>query len=171
MPAESGLAAAVQSLTGSQFFLDYDFQCTNVSNFVVWYRTDFAALDRDEMASLGAEMVRLPAVSVDVFDGTLGAIGEDCPFSLSPRLILGLLVLTGVCFVVFGVLFMWYGGEAALAVSAMGHLHRLVPSLNERKPALNSLLPMLSEFVHPTGSTSLETAGAVSRGLPPACVG
>ena len=49
IPAKSELTATMLSLTRSQFFLDYNFQYTNVSNFVVWYKTDFAALNKDEI--------------------------------------------------------------------------------------------------------------------------
>ena len=42
-------------------------------------------------------------------------------------------------------------------------MHKLIPSLKEKEPSLNSLLPILSEFVHPTKSTNLETTNAVSQ--------
>ena len=90
----------MQSLTRSQFFLDYNFQYTNVSNFVVWYKTDFAALNKDEITSLKAKIMKLPTMSMDIFDRTLETINEDYPFSLSPKMILALLILTGVCFIV-----------------------------------------------------------------------
>ena len=168
IPVKSELTATMQSLTRSQFFLDYNFQYTNVSNFVVWYKTDFAALNKDEITSLKAKIMKLPTMSMDIFDRTLETIDKDYPFSLSPKLILALLILTGVCFIVFGVLFIWYKRKTTLATSTIGHLHKLIPSLNEKKPALNSLLPILSEFVHPTKSTNLETTNAVSQKSSPA---
>ena len=73
-----------------------------------------------------------------------------------------------MCFIVFGVLFIWYKRKTTLATSTVGHLHKLIPSLNEKKPTLNSLLPILSEFVHPTKSTNLETINAVSQKSSPA---
>ena len=42
--AKSELTATLQSITRSQFFLDYNFNSTNVSNFLVWYKPDFAKL-------------------------------------------------------------------------------------------------------------------------------
>ena len=163
IPAESELTATMQSLTRSQFFLDYNFQYTNVSNFVVWYKTDFATLNKDEITSLKDKIMKLPTMSMVIFDRTLETIDEDYPFSLSPKLILALLMLTGVCFIVFGVLFIWYNRKTTLATSTIGHLHKLFPSLSKKKPTLNSLLPILSEFVHPTKSTNLETTNAVSQ--------
>ena len=103
IPAKSELTATMQSLTRSQFFLDYNFQYTNVSNFVVWYKTDFANLTKEETASLKAKIMKLPTMPMDIFDKTLETIDENYPFSLSPELILALLVLTGSMFCDF-----WY---------------------------------------------------------------
>ena len=159
IPAKSELAATMQSLTRSQFFLEYNFQYTNVSNFVVWFKTDFATLDKEEIASLKAKIMKLPTMPMDIFDKTLETIDENYPFSLSPKLILALLVITGVCFVVFGILFIY-----TLNTSTIGHLHKLIPSLKEKKPSLNSLLPILSEFVHPTNpKTNNDSTNAVPQ--------
>ena len=164
IPVKSELTATMQSLTRSQFFLDYNFQYTNVSNFVIWYKKDFATLNKDEITSLKAKIMKLPTMPMDISDRTLETI--DYPFSLSPKLILALLILTGVIFIVFGILFIWYKRKTTLATSTVGHLHKLIPSLKEKEPSLNSLLPIFSEFVHPTKSTNLETNNAVPRKSP-----
>ena len=153
----------MQSLTRSQFFLDYNFQYTNVSKFVAWYKTDFATLTKEEITSLKDKIMKLPTMPMDIFDKTLETIDENYPFSLSPKLILALLILTGVIFIVFGILFIWYKRKTTLATSTVGHLHKLIPSLKEKQPSLSSLLPIFLEFVHPTKSTNLETTNAVSR--------
>ena len=44
IPAKSELTATLQSIIRFQFFLDYNFNYTNVSNFLVWYKLDFAKL-------------------------------------------------------------------------------------------------------------------------------
>ena len=159
----------MQTLTRSQFFLDYNFQYTNVSNFVVWYKTDFATLTKEEITSLKAKIMKLPTMSMGIFDKTLETIDEDYPFSLSPKLILALLILTGMIFIVFGILFIWYKRKTTLATSAVGQLYKLIPSLKEKQPSLSSLLPILLEFVHPTNvkSTNLETTNAGSQKLSP----
>ena len=72
-------------------------------------------------------------------------------------------------FVVFGILFIWYKRKTALATSTIRQLHKLIPLLKEQKPFLNSLLPILSEFVHPTKYTNLETTHAGSRKSSPTC--
>ena len=40
IPAMSELTATLQSITRYQFFLNYNFNYTNVSNFLVWYKSD-----------------------------------------------------------------------------------------------------------------------------------
>ena len=164
IPAKSELTATMQSLTRSQFFLEYNFQYTNVTNFVVWYKTDFAALNKEEITSLKAKIMKLPTMPMDIFDRTLETIDENYLFSLSPKLFLALLILAGVCFVIFGILFIWYKRKTTLATSTIRHLHKLIPSLKEKKPSLDSLLPILSEFEHPTKTktTNLETANATA---------
>ena len=67
---------------------------------------------------------------------------------------MALLKVTGVIFIIFGIVFIWYKRKTTLTASTVGHLHRLIPSLKEKQPTLNSLLPILSEFVHPTKSKS-----------------
>ena len=42
IPAKSELTATLQSVTRSQFFLEYNINYTNESNFLVWYKLDFA---------------------------------------------------------------------------------------------------------------------------------
>ena len=97
---------------------------------------------------------------MDIFERNLEMIDENYPFSLSPKLILAFLILAGLFFIVIGILFIWYKRKTTLATSTVGHLHKLIPSLKEKQPSLNSLLPILSEFVHPTKTktTNLGTA-------------
>ena len=108
--------------------------------------------------------MKLPTMPMDIFDKTLEIIDENYPFSLSPKLILAFLIATGVCFVIFAILFIWYKRKTTLATSSIGHIHKLIPSLKEQKPSLNSLLPILSEFVHPTKTktTNLETTNVAA---------
>ena len=149
IPAKSELTTTMQSLTRSQFFLDYNFNYTNVSNFVVWYKTNFVNLTKEEIESLKAKVLKLPTMSMDILDKTLETIDEHYPFSLSPKLILASLVITSICFIVFGILFIWYKRKTTLTASTVGNLNKLIPSLTEKKPSLNSLLPMLSELKFP----------------------
>ena len=76
----------------------------------------------------------------------MGNIDENYPFSMSPKLILALLVFPGVCTIVIGILFIWYKRKTSFTSSTMGNLLKLIPSLKEKIPALDSLLPILSEL-------------------------
>ena len=165
IPAKSELTATMQLITRSQFFLDYNFNYTNVSNFIVWYNTSFVNLTKEEIETLKAKMLKLPTMSMDIFDKTLETIDEHYPFTLSPKLILALLIITGICFIAFGILFIWYKRKTALTSSMVGNLSKLIPSLTEKKPTLNSLLPILSELKFPTNNknTNVDTTTAVSR--------
>ena len=99
IPAKSELTT-LQSVTRSQFFLDYNFNYTNVSNFLTWHKTNFATLTTDEIKALKAQMLKLPTMSMDIFKKVLGNIDENYQFLMSPKLILALLVLTGICTIV-----------------------------------------------------------------------
>ena len=146
IPAKSELTATLQSITWSQFFLDYNFNYTNVSNFLVWYKSDFAKLTDAEIKTLKAKVLQLPTMSMDMFDNVLENIDEDYPFSLSPKLILALLITVGICVTALGVIFIWYKRKTTLTSSTIGHLIKLVPSLGDDIPSLNLLLPILSEL-------------------------
>ena len=138
IPAKSELTATMQLITRSQFFLEYNFNYTNVSNFIVWYKTSFVNLTKEEIDTLKAKMLKLPTMSMDIFDKTLETIDEHYPFTLSPKLILALLIITGICFITFGILFIWYKRKTTLTASTVGNLSKLIPFLTEKKPTLNS---------------------------------
>ena len=146
IPAKSELTTTLQSITQSQFFLYYNFNYTNVSNFLIWHKTNFATLTPDEIKTLKAKMLKLSAMPMDIFKNILGNIDENYPFSLSPKLILALLVLTGVCTIVIGILFIWYKRKTSFTSSTVGNFLKLIPSLKEKIPRLDSLLPIVSEL-------------------------
>ena len=145
IPARSELMTTLQSVTQSQLFLDYNFNYTNMSNFLIWHKTNFATLTTDEIKTLKAKMLKLPTMSMDLFNKVLGNVDENYPFSMSPKLILALLVLTGICTIVIGILFIWYKRKTSFTTSTMGNILKLIPSLKEKIPTLDSLLPILSE--------------------------
>ena len=66
-------------------------------------------------------------------------------FQYLQKLILALLILTGICTIAIGIIFIWYKRKT-LTSSTVGNLIKLVPSLNEKIPTLNYLLPILSEL-------------------------
>ena len=117
-----------------------------MSNFLIWHKSNFATLTTNEIKTLKAKMLKLPTMSMDIFNNVLENIDEEYPFSMSPKLILALLVFTGVCTIAIGILFIWYKRKTSFTSSTMGNLLKLIPSLNEKIPTLNSLLPVLSEL-------------------------
>ena len=163
IPAKSELMATLQSVTRSQFFLEYNFNYTNVSNFLVWYKSDFAKLTKEEIETLKAKVLKLPTMSMEIFDNVLENIDEDYPFLLSPKLILALLVSMGICVIAIGIIFIWYKRKASLTSSTVGNLVKLVPSLNEKVPMLNSLLPILSELTSSHNNENVITPVAVPQ--------
>ena len=87
-----------------------------MSNFLIWHKTNFATLMTDEIKTLKAKMWKSPTMSMDIFKKVLGNIDgvgcgvvcvENYPFLMSPKLILALLVLIGICTIVIGILFIW----------------------------------------------------------------
>ena len=119
IPAKSELTATLQSITRSQFFLDYNFNYTYVSNFLVWYKSDFAKLTSAEIKTLKAKVLKLPTMLIEMFDNVLENIDENYPISLSPTLILALLVSVGICVIALGVIFIWYKRKASLTSSTV----------------------------------------------------
>ena len=163
IPAKSELMTTLQSVTRSQFFLEYNFNYTNVSNFLVWYKLDFAKLTNKEIETLKTKILKLPTMSMEIFDNVLENIDEDYPFSLSPKLILALLITFGICVIPMGIIFIWYKRRASLTSSTVGKLIKLVPSLNEKVPTLNSLLPILSELKSSENNENVITPVTVSQ--------
>ena len=102
IPAKSELTAALQSITQSQFFLDYNFNYANMSNFLIWHKSNFTTLTTNEIETLKTKMLKLPTMSMDIFNNVLENIDEDYPLSMSPKLISALLVLTGICTIAHG---------------------------------------------------------------------
>ena len=146
IPTKSELTATLQSITRSQFFLDFNLKCTNISNFLVWYDFKFAELTETEIQTLKAKIQQLPPMSMDMFENIIENIDENYPFSLSPKIILTLLVVTGIFMIALGMIFIWYKRKATLSSSTMGNLVKLIPSLAGNTPSLDSFLPMLSEL-------------------------
>ena len=164
IPTKSELAATLQSITRSQFFLEYNFNYTNMSNFLVWYKSDFAKLTNEEIKTLKAKVLKLPTMSMEIFDNVLENIDENYPLSLPPTLILALLVMVGVCVIALGIIFIWYKRKASVTSSTVGNLVKLISSLNEKVPTLNSLLPILSELTSSKNKNkTIVTPAAVSN--------
>ena len=93
-------------------------------------------------------------MSMDMFDNILENIDESYPFTLSPKLILALLITVGLCVIALGIIFIWYKRKTTLSSSTMENLIKLVPSLVGNTPSLDSLLPILSELTSSRSKTT-----------------
>ena len=163
IPAKSELTATLQSITRSQFFLDFNFNYTNVSNFLVLYNFEFGKLTETEIKTLKTKMIQLPPMSMDMFDNIIDNIDEDCPLSLSPKIFLTLLVVVGICVIALGIILIWYKRKATLSSSTIGNLVKLVPSMTGNTPSLDSLLPMLSKLASSRTKSQIKTTAASHR--------
>ena len=130
---------------------------------MIWYKSDFAKLTNKEIETLMAKVLKLPTMSMEIFDNILENIDEEYPLSLSPKLILASLISVGICVITIGIIFIWYKKKASLTSSMVGNLIKLVPSLNEKTPTLNSLLPILSELTSSQNNENVITPVAVSQ--------
>ena len=61
IPAKLELMGTLQSITRSQIFLDFNFNYTNTSNFLVWYNLKFAKLTETEIKTLKNKMLQSPS--------------------------------------------------------------------------------------------------------------
>ena len=113
--------------------------------------------------TLKAKMLKLPTMSMELFDNVLENIDEDYPFSLPPKLILALLITMGICVITIGIIFIWYKRKTSLTSSTVRNLIKLIASLNEKIPTLNSLLPILSELTPSQKNDDVITPVAVSQ--------
>ena len=130
---------------------------------MVWYKSDFAKLTNQEIETLKPKVLKLPTMSMEIFDKVLENIHEDYPFLLSPKLILALLITVGICVITMGIIFIWYKRRTSLTSSTVGNLIKLVPSLNEKIPTLNSLLPILSELASSQNNENVITPVTVPQ--------
>ena len=117
----------------------------------------------EEIETLKAKVLKLPTMSMEIFDNLFENIDEDHPFTLSPKLILALLISMGISVIAIGIIFIWYKRKTSLTSSTMGNLVKLDPSLNDKVPTLNSLLPILSELTSSQNNENVITPVAVSQ--------
>ena len=112
-------------------------------------------------------MLKLPTMPMEIFKKVFGNIDEEYPFSLLPKLILALLVATGLCTVIIGILFIWYRRKTSFTSSTMGNILKLIPSLKEKIPTLDSLLPILSEHIPQNAKYALPTVAVPQQSQTP----
>ena len=108
IPAKSELTITMQSLTHSQFFLNYNFQYVKMSSFVVFHVMTFAQLTPEELTNLQAKIQTLEPMDMNVFNQKLKLINEDYPLTLPPWMIMGGQVISGAFILTEITLTVWF---------------------------------------------------------------
>ena len=71
IPAKSELTATMQSLTRSQFFLQYNLQYVKMSSFVIFHEMTFEHLTPDKLTDLRAKVQTLEPMNMQLFNAKL----------------------------------------------------------------------------------------------------
>ena len=79
IPAKSELTTTMQSLTHSQFFLNYNFQYVKMSSFVVSHEMTFAQLTPEELSNLPAKIQTLEPMDMKLFNEKLKLLMKIIP--------------------------------------------------------------------------------------------
>ena len=95
IPAKSELTTTMQSLTRSQFFVDYNFKYAKMSSFLVYHEMTFAQLTPEEVAKLQSKAQTLEPMNMKLFNQNLKLINENYLLTLPPWVILGGHVISG----------------------------------------------------------------------------
>ena len=98
----------MQSLTRSQFFLDYNFKYAKMSSFVVYREMTFAQLTLEEVAKHQSKVQTLEPMNMKLFNQKLKPINENYPLTLSPCVILGGQVISSTFILTEITLMVWF---------------------------------------------------------------
>ena len=108
IPAKSELTTTMQSLTRSQFFLDYNFKYVKMSSFVVYGEMTFAQLTPEEITKLQSKVQTLEPMNMKLFNQKLKLINENYPLPLPPWVILGGQIISGAFILTKITLMVWF---------------------------------------------------------------
>ena len=98
----------MQSLTHSQFFLQYNLQYVKMSSFVVFHEIAFEQLTTDELADLHAKVQTLEPMNMKLFHEKLQLIDENYPLTIPPWVTLGGQVISGAFILTEVILMAWF---------------------------------------------------------------
>ena len=101
IPAKSELTTTMQSLTHSQFFLNYNLQYIKMSSFVVFREMTFAQLTPEELANLQAKIQTLEPMDMKLFN-------EKLKLTLPPWIILSGQVISSAFILSEITLMVWF---------------------------------------------------------------
>ena len=108
IPAKSEVTATMQSLTRSQFFLQYNLQYVKMSSFVIFHEMTFEHLTPDELTDLCAKVQTLEPMNMQLFNAKLQLIDEKYPLTIPPWVTLGGQVISGAFILTKITLMVWF---------------------------------------------------------------
>ena len=98
IPAKLELTMTMQSLTRSQFFLNYNFKYSKMSAFVVFHEMSFAQLTSEEIVKLQSKVNTLEPMNMALFNQKFKLIDENYPLTLPPWAILEGQIVSGTSY-------------------------------------------------------------------------
>ena len=98
----------MQSLTRSQFFLQYNLQYVKMSSFVIFHEMTFEHLTPEELMDLHAKVQTLEPMNMKLFNEKLRLIDENYPLPIPPWVTLGGQVISGAFILTEITLMAWF---------------------------------------------------------------
>ena len=108
IPAKSELTTTMQSLTPSQFFLQYNLQYVKMSSFVIFREMTFEHLTPEGLTDLHAKVQTLELMNMKLFNEKLQLIDENYPLTIPPWVTLGGQVISGAFILTEITLMVWF---------------------------------------------------------------
>ena len=108
IPAKLELTATMQSLTRSQFFLQYNLQYIKMSSFVIFREMTFEHLTPDELTNLRSKVQNLEPMNMQLFNAKLPLIDEKYPLTVPPWVTLGGQIISGAFILTEITLMTWF---------------------------------------------------------------
>ena len=173
IPAKSELTMTMQSLTRSQFFLDYNFKYLKMSFFVVFHEMSFAQLTPEEIAELQSKVDTLEPMNMALFNQKFKLINESYPLTLPPWAILGGQIVSGAFILTEISLTAWFclkhrrsvGTLLKLSLSLTKKIHqdpKFIEHLVQQAEALASNIKPPEPLPHPPSSSAGHVAPAAT---------
>ena len=119
IPAKSELTATMQSLTGSQFFLQYNLQYVKMSSFVIFREMTFEHLTPEELTDLHAKIQTLKPMNMKLYNEKLQLIDENYLLTIPPWVTLGGQVISGAFILTEITLMAWFCLKHRKSVSTL----------------------------------------------------
>ena len=98
----------MQSLTHSQFFLQYNLQYVKMSSFVIFREMSFEHLTPDELTDLRSKVQTLEPMNMQLFNAKLRLIDEKYPLTIPPWVTLGGQIISGAFILTEITLMSWF---------------------------------------------------------------